>query len=366
LIPISPLSGSSGKDPEVLLDWSGITGITAYDYQWDTSAAFNSPVSYYGSISGSSAYTFQLRFGAKYHWRVRARHGADTTQWSAVWNFSTIAFPNQLSPINGSINLSLNPSIDWASLIGISGYQYRYSPNNNFVNANPIPTGTTSQANLVNLLYGTSYFWQVRALHGADTSDWSSAWSFTTLYQISSSPLLLSPANSALNVPFTGTSLQWSSVATATFYEYLLDDEQSFSSAVSGTETLTSASTGDLMPGTTYYWKVRAGNGSGFSAWSEVRSFNTGVATKILENESKARLKIVPNPSEGLIQLSLDGKPIQENSLVEIFSLQGKLVQRFEVQNPASSTDLRNLAKGIYRIQIFTEGKVYSEKLIIR
>jgi hypothetical protein len=77
-------------------------------------------------------------------------------------------------------------------------------------------------------------------------------------------------------------------------------------------------------------------------------------------------LKIVPNPSEGLIQLSLDGKPIQENSLVEIFSLQGKLVQRFEVQNPASSTDLRNLAKGMYQIKIISEGKVYSEKLIIR
>jgi hypothetical protein len=46
--------------------------------------------------------------------------------------------------------------------------------------------------------------------------------------------------------------------------------------------------------------------------------------------------------------------------------MQGKLVQRFEVQNPAPSTDLRNLAKGIYRIQIFTEGEVYGEKLIIR
>ncbi len=366
IIPLSPLIGSSGNNPEVLLDWSGITGITAYDYQWDTSAAFNSPVSYYGSITGSAAYTFQLQFGAKYYWRVRARHGTDTTQWSAVLNFSTIAFPVQLSPINGAINLSLNPTIDWAGISGVTAYQYRFSTNADFGNGSPAITGISSQANLINLLYGTGYFWQVRACHAADTSSWSPAWLFTTLYQISSAPLLLSPANAALNISFSGTSLEWATVATATFYQYQLDEEQSFSTPLSGTESGSTAITGDLLPSTTYFWRVRAGNGSGNSAWSEIRSFTTETATETMKTISGEVLTIFPNPSDGLVQLSIGGKSFKENCTAALFSFDGKLIKEFEIEPSSSRLDLRNFQKGIYLIRISGDNKVESKKLIIR
>jgi arginine exporter protein ArgO len=366
LLLVSPQSNETGFNPTVLLDWSGISGITAYDYQWDTSAAFNSGLLVAGSISNSSQLNAgNLRFGTTYFWRVRARHNTDTSLWSEVRNFSILEYPLLILPQNGETNVSLNPLIDWAGISGITAFQYRFSANSDFANASLV-TGTASQANLINLLYGTTYYWQVRACHIADTSDWSPARTFTTLYQISAAPLLLSPANATAQVPFAGTTLSWSSVATATFYEFLLDEEQSFNSPLSGSETTTSASTGDLMPSTTYFWKVRAGNGSGFSAWSEVRSFTTETATELQSAIRESALQIFPNPSCGLIKLLAGGKPVQENSVGSVYSTEGIRVHTFRISAANSQLDLQNLPKGMYLIRIQTEKEVHCGRISLR
>jgi hypothetical protein len=185
---LAPFNGAINIEPNVLLDWSGIFGITNYDYQWDTVATFNSPINFYASVGATSQVSSaNLRFGTKYFWRVRARHAADTTQWSPIWSFTTVEYLTHISPSNNSTGINLNPLIDWAGIFGITGYQYRYSTSNNFSNPNLFTIGATSQAGLLNLSYGTQYFWQIRTFHSADTSEWSIPWSYTTIYQITRS-----------------------------------------------------------------------------------------------------------------------------------------------------------------------------------
>jgi hypothetical protein len=229
LTPLSPLSGSSGTDPEVLLDWSGISGITAYDYQWDTSAAFNSPVSYFGSISSSQAYTFQLRFGAKYYWRVRARHATDTTQWSAVWNFSTLDQLIPLSPLSGSSGKDPEVLLDWSGINGISAYDYQWDTSAAF--NSPIAyygSISGSQADTFQLRFGAKYYWRVRARHGVDTTQWSAVWNFSTLDQL----IPLSPLSGSSGRD-PEVLLDWSGINGISAYDYQWDTSAAFNSPVS-------------------------------------------------------------------------------------------------------------------------------------
>jgi len=276
---VSPGNGALNQAPVVTLDWSSMTGNDFYDYQYDTTALFNSSINYYNSTSAGSSQTStgQLLFGTTYYWRVRARHATDTTQWSSVWSFTTTDIITLVAPANNTVGVGLNPIIDWSTLSGINGYQYEISTDAQFTNPILYTTGTTSQANLSNLSYGTTYYWHVRATHATDTSEWSATWNFTTVYQLTGIPTLISPVNGLLQVTVSGILMEWASFNGATIYEVQYDDNNLFSSPVINNTVNVNQSTANLLSNTTYYWRVRAGNGSGFSAWSPAWMFTTEV-----------------------------------------------------------------------------------------
>jgi hypothetical protein len=173
---VTPTNGATNQAPNEILDWSPLSGITNYDYQWDTTANFNSPLLNSASISSgfSQATTSNLRFGTIYYWRVRARHAVDTMQWSVVRFFTTTDQIFLVSPANGATNVATNPVLDWSLLSGIIGYQYQLDTLFNFSTSSIQTIGTaSSQVSTSGLLTGRIYYWRVRAFHAADTSNWS-------------------------------------------------------------------------------------------------------------------------------------------------------------------------------------------------
>ena len=291
---VTPTNGATAQDVNVTLDWNLVNGITNYDVEFDTNATFNSSLHQFQTTTSTYSYynTSNLHFATKYYWRVRARHSADTTSWSTVWNFTTTTgMPVHVSPSNSAISVSLNPTLDWNLVNGITAYQYEYSIDSNFIGATPVGTGTTSQVGLTSLSYGETYFWRVRTYHSADTSDWTTPWKFTTLYQLTNPVQLSSPANATTGISTATTLLQWQTLTGAVFYEYIYANNASFSGSVSGTTTGLSVTSGNLSQGTTYYWKVRANNGSGYSPWSVVWTFSTtGIGTPILLSPSNGAI----------------------------------------------------------------------------
>ncbi len=127
-ILVSPTSGATAQDVNPMLDWSTVNGITNYDIEIDTTSAFNSTLHQYQSItnSTSSYYPSNLFFGTKYYWRVRARHSADTTQWSPVWNFTTNDTIYLVAPTNGAMNQDVNVMLDWALVNGVTNYDVEF------------------------------------------------------------------------------------------------------------------------------------------------------------------------------------------------------------------------------------------------
>ena len=98
---------------------------------------------------------------------------------------------------------------------------------------------------------------------------------------------LQAPATPELTAPPAGASdvaqpieLSWApTAATLAYYPQVASDAEFRTIVVNpGAITETSYSVSGLNGGTTYYWRVRAGNGTGVSPWSSVRSFTTHAA----------------------------------------------------------------------------------------
>ena len=85
---LAPANGATNQDANAILDWSAVTGSTGYNYQYDTSPAFNSPNFFNGTLGATSQVTLaNLQFNTTYYWRVRAIKTTvpiDSSLWSTL------------------------------------------------------------------------------------------------------------------------------------------------------------------------------------------------------------------------------------------------------------------------------------------
>ena len=127
------------------------------------------------------------------------------------------------------------------------------------------PTATGSFGVSVKVSDGELYDTQSFTITVEETS--------TTLGQVQ----LSSPSNGT-TVNTSTVTLSWGSVSGATGYEVVYDTSSSFTNPIGWSVSGTSKTTGTLIDGTTYYWRVRAFAGSQYSSWSSVWSFTKSSA----------------------------------------------------------------------------------------
>jgi photosystem II stability/assembly factor-like uncharacterized protein len=95
---------------------------------------------------------------------------------------TSLAPPALMSPTDLTVDLSLNPTLSWRSVMGASTYDLEVASDINFTNIVFNPTGISDTFASTSLLeMGTNYFWRVNAHDIVNTSFWSEVWSFTTL-----------------------------------------------------------------------------------------------------------------------------------------------------------------------------------------
>lgn len=91
-------------------------------------------------------------------------------------------------------------------------------------------------------------------------------------------PTHATPANGAANQSASVT-LDWSSIANASGYQYQVDDNSDFSSVFySATVAPSTGGVSGLAGSKTYYWRVRAVNATDSSAWTSAWTFTTVAA----------------------------------------------------------------------------------------
>ncbi len=94
----SPADYSEQNMVDALLNWSPVAGAYKYEYMVDKDETFSNLV-IHGETQLSAVNTFDLEYGMTYFWRVRAKDTQNNiSEWSDVWTFKTILFPELILP----------------------------------------------------------------------------------------------------------------------------------------------------------------------------------------------------------------------------------------------------------------------------
>ena len=218
--------------------------------------------------SGQSQLTIAMTSGTSYYILV-AGYGGDSG--SLVLNVFADSIidpdvPVLTSPVCGSDTSNSAPVFIWQSVNDATHYEIQLdtvSP--------PIAKFTTStpQFTAPNVLLPVSYYWRVRA---GDNNGGASAWSEICSINITST------TNAAPSQNYATTStptLSWNHVTDATEYDLEVAASPSFADPLSFATTIP-ANTLYVVPTSldngTYYWRVRANNGTSVGSWSAVQS----------------------------------------------------------------------------------------------
>lgn len=79
--------------------------------------------------------------------------------------------------------------------------------------------------------------------------------------------------------------------------------------------------------------------------------------------EQRQHFNIYPNPADEVVFFSLPGKNIA--SLVEVYSVNGRLLYQEKVQTQSGQINIANLNSGLYIVKATNiAGKIYWQKLI--
>jgi len=274
-----PLNNAIDIITSPILTWNPVANATVYSVEVATDATFTNKIVNLQNVTGTSYSLTNLTNQAIYYWRVKAGNG---TVWSsaATANFTTIvnqkiAAPALTSPANGATGVATTSPLAWQAVVSAVSYTLQYATNINFTNATVVASNNLS-ANPT-LLGNTRYYWEVKATDAAGTSsNWSSAWYFTTAAQTVqlTVPTLTAPANNAVNIPVS-TTFTWSTVTNASAYDIDISTNPTFTTKTSLSSAVASQAATLANSSTVYYWRVRAKQGNALGTWSAVHSFTT-------------------------------------------------------------------------------------------
>jgi hypothetical protein len=74
-------------------------------------------------------------------------------------------------------------------------------------------------------------------------------------------------------------------------------------------------------------------------------------------------VRLFPNPAKNSINLELPGQ--NNEYTVEIFTLQGRMIQSIELKNAISSIDVSELSRGVYLMKVIGSEEIFTKKFIV-
>lgn len=251
--------------------------------------------SYTGSEPGLVA---MLRFDDARTLQAAVQPGGEAADLSggAAWLVSDVPVvaptpPLLQYPAQNGVNVPVRPELLWQPSTGALQYRVQISDRADFSNLLVDARNVTELRLGAPLLASeTVYWWRANATNPAGTSDWATPHRFTTAIAPPEAPVLVAPRVAARDLPLLVTLL-WEAPDRAVRYQAQVSTDSLFSAAfLLDREDLFSptAEVRDLGNFQKYFWRVRALNFGGASAWSDIWSFRT------LPAEPEAPVLITP------------------------------------------------------------------------
>ncbi len=209
---------------------------------------------------------------------------------------------------------------------------------------------------------------------GAYGGPYATSWDLSTSLTKPQAPLPSSPADSARGVS-TKPTLSWNMVLGSDRYRVQLSTSASFSSKLVDDSTVTDCyrQVGPLQANTTYYWRVSATNVAGTSSYSAVRTFTTGVASAVEQQDGAipreyALKQNYPNPFNPSTTIRFE-LPKSSYVSLKVFDALGREITTLVSQelNPGYFT-IRwnaNVSSGIYFYRLQAGQYVETKKMVL-
>lgn len=183
-----------------------------------------------------------------------------------------------LSPDNNAKGLNKNVTFKWNKVLDAAKYFIQIALDPIFNNIVINDSTTIDTLKTYQLADGKKYYWRVRVKSTNNLSGpFSDVWMFTTFIDLPSAPSLVSALQYS-NRQGSYTFI-WKSVKNVDKYFIQIAGNSNFNFAFMDSTTSDTVKTiHGFYEGTRYYWRVRAMNVSGYSSWSETKSFSTLLA----------------------------------------------------------------------------------------
>jgi hypothetical protein len=320
---VSPTNGSTNLPISNTFTWTESSTVDSYVIGFSyTESPFTGITALRGTPTTTSYTVGFPYYNTTYYWWVRAVKGSNISDWSDIWHFTTMQIPAPVlaAPADNATVTSLTPSLSWNPVTGGTGVLYEVKIMNGTEVVQSFNPQTSPLVVPDNLLgWGMTYTWQVRAYQTGYSENWSVVRTFTT----PSIPTitLISPDNDASFNPNVNIGFSWSTVPAVSGYQLEIATDNTFGSIVKSATPGTGSYTlvGGLAQGS-YYWHVRAVNGTVQGSWSSFRHFTVsqseGMSVSMSAHFSECNSAIsiyfgVPdpqnNPEWGLITSIISG-----------------------------------------------------------
>ena len=299
---VSPQDMSANVPANVQLLWNSTPGAVSYDLQWTTNKKFEAGIAEVRGVNTLFYSLGSLTSSTDYYWRVRANGAQGSSEWSAIWSFTTaksqLAQPQLVSPDDGAKNVSTSPTLDWTNVSGALSYSLQYTTDSKF-QSNVVEFRGIARPpySLTGLSANETYYWRIQAVDMGGTSEWSNDRKFTTGSGQLAAPRPFAPTDGEEGVS-TSPTLSWEISPGALSYALQYTTDKNFKNDATTIDGIgkTSYTLDGLLKQQTYYWRVRASNSAGTSIWSVEWKFTTG--------ESRLAAPDLLSPSDGAEKVS--------------------------------------------------------------
>jgi Secretion system C-terminal sorting domain len=348
----------------VSLTWNSVASASAYEYAYSSDSGFTN------AILGNSTDTFTVIGGLSifttYYWRVRAINLNGFSPWSTVFSFTTLnpltTAPILYAPSDLSVAISSPVNFSWYSISLASTYECEYDSDSLFSSPTTLLANDTNGVSLP-LNAFTTYFWRVRGVLANAISPWSQVWRFTTLN--STLPQLIYPMNGDTGLAASVT-FNWTLVPVAASYECQYALDSLFTNPILLNSTGDTATSLGLAASTTYYWRVRAYDGTIYYPWSSIWNFTTSFTVDLKSLTTDNQIRFYPNPASETVALVF-ANPSRSQVRLSLHSIEGSAVWEKEFSGSINEQiDIRSFAKGIYTLKIQSEDRIVFKKLVIQ
>ena len=375
----APADGATDVLRNTMLEWLPAEYAAEYRLQVAKADDFSAPVIDTKFAGESFPVSPLLEATTTYYWRVNAENESGSSPWSAVWSFTTGTQPDKIveliSPENRATDVPQDADFLWHSVEGAKEYRFQLAEDNLFTAPMDDQTLSDTSYAVTGLEVGETYYWRVRS----DDDDWSAIWSFTVVLPLPGEITPLWPtANLALLDP--EVEFKWTAGSpkvnrywlqhTAEFGD---DSLALYASPVSDSTITDTTFTRSLYSlGNRTWWRVRAGNASGWGPWSEVMVF-TPIIVDVDDPPgvpvSSFLSPAYPMPVTGIATATI-GLAERGYVSISIHDLLGRKlmdVRQGMMQAGYHSVSIHtgDLPPGRYIMVLQTEGRAHSQPIII-